>query len=76
MDTPLAREFQTFNALREQLMKEHPGKFVLIKDDKQIGIFENELEAIEKGKEMFDQGSFLVNEIADTNDVAHYRLVA
>ena len=65
MTAMLDREFQTFQEYKPNLVKNHKGKFVLIKDDKIIGIFENELDAVKKGNEQFKDSHFLVNEITD-----------
>ena len=65
MTAMLDREFQTFQENKPNLVKNHVGKFVLIKDDEIIGIFENELDAIKQGNEHFNDSHFLVNEIID-----------
>ena len=65
MTAMLDREFQTFQQNKPNLVKNHVGKFVLIKDDEIIGIFENELDAIKQGNEQFKDSHFLVNEIID-----------
>ena len=65
MTARLDREFPTFQENKPNLVKNHKGKFVLIKDDKIIGIFENELDAIKQGNEQFKDSHFLVNEIID-----------
>ena len=46
MTAMLDREFQTFQKHKPNLVKNHAGKFVLIKEDEIIGIFENELDAV------------------------------
>ncbi|MDE0300803.1 MAG: hypothetical protein OXN17_19360 [Candidatus Poribacteria bacterium] len=65
MTAMLDREFQTFEDYLPSLVEEHKGKFVLIKDDKLIEIFDNELDAVNKGNELFKDSHFLVNEITD-----------
>ena len=65
MTAMLDREFQTFQENKQNLVKNHKGKFVLIKDDEIIGIFENELDAVNQGNEQFKDSHFLVNEITD-----------
>ena len=50
MTAMLDREFQTFQKHKPNLVKNHAGKFVLIKEDEIIGIFENELlDAVKQG---------------------------
>lgn len=65
MTATLDREFQTFQENKPNLVKNHKGKFVLIKDDKIIDIFDNDLEAVKQGNELFKDSHFLVNEITD-----------
>ena len=65
MTAMLDREFQTFQENKQNLVKNHKGKFVLIKDDEIIGIFEYELDAVKQGNEQFKDSHFLVNEITD-----------
>lgn len=65
MTAMLDREFQTFQENKPNLVKNHKGKFVLIKEDKIIGIFENELDAVKHGNEQLKDSHFLVNEITD-----------
>ena len=72
MENSLEREFQTFEARKSELVKDHAGKFVLIKNDDIIGIFDDELEAIKQGADRFGQVPFLVNEITDANFEIHF----
>ena len=65
MTAMLDREFQTFQENKPNLVKNHKGKFVLIKNDTIIGIFENELDAVKQGNQQFKDSQFLVNEIID-----------
>ena len=65
MTAMLDREFQTFQENESNLVKNHKGKFVLIKDDKIIDIFDNDLDAVKQGNELFKDSHFLVNEITD-----------
>ena len=63
MTAMLDREFKTFQENLPSLVEAHKGKFVLIKDDKIIDIFDNELDAVKQGNELFKDSHFLVNEI-------------
>ena len=65
MTAMLDREFQTFQKHKPNLVKNHAGKFVLIKEGEIIGIFENELDAVKQGNAQFKDSHFLVNEITD-----------
>ncbi len=59
----LERELKTYDEHRVQLLGTDSGKFVLIKDDKVIGIFESKLDAIRAGYERFGNVPFLVKQI-------------
>ena len=65
MAAMLDREFKTFQENLPSLVEAHKGKFVLIKDDEIIEIFDNDLDAVKQGNELFKDSHFLVNEITD-----------
>ena len=72
MDTSLFREFETFQSHRKQLVKDSIGKFVLIKGENILGVFDDELKAIEEGKKRFKNEPFLVNEITEVDFVVRF----
>ena len=49
MKNPLERELRIFAKHKPEWIEEHQGKFVLIKDDKVLGFFDTELEAVNCG---------------------------
>ncbi|MFH1224854.1 MAG: hypothetical protein V1676_03545 [Candidatus Diapherotrites archaeon] len=59
----LKKELQTYEDKKKELVSEHPGKYVLIKEDKIIGIFEFQKAAINSGFEKFGNVPFLVKKI-------------
>ncbi len=56
----LEKEFKHYLEHQEELVKEHNGKFIVIRDGKVIGVFDDELEAINKTSEQYELGTFLV----------------
>ena len=60
MPKPLENEFKYYLAHQAELVKEHRGKFVVIKDDQLIGVYSDELEAIRETKKKHQPGTFLV----------------
>jgi hypothetical protein len=60
MVEPLEKEFKYYLEHQDELVKKYYGKFVVIKDNKVIGAFDSELEAIEKTSETHELGTFLV----------------
>jgi hypothetical protein len=60
MAKPLEREFEYYLKHQDDLVKKFKGKFIVIKDQKVIGVFDDELEAVEKTAKEHELGTFLV----------------
>jgi hypothetical protein len=60
----LEKEREYFDKHRDEFVK-HLGKFVLIKDNKLVGVFNTIEEAISEGARRFGLTSFLVREITN-----------
>ena len=56
----LEKEFKYYLEHQDELVKKYNGKFIVIKDCKVIGVFDSELEAVEKTAEKYELGTFLV----------------
>jgi hypothetical protein len=56
----LEKEFEYYLQHQDELIKEHNGKFIVIKDEAVIGEFDSELEAVEKTSQQHELGTFLV----------------
>jgi len=56
----LEKEFKYYLAHQDELVKKYKGKFVVIKDNSVIGVYDSELEAIEKTAQEHELGTFLV----------------
>ena len=67
MVTKLDREIGYFEATRDQLLGKAKGKFALIKGDKLIDIFENQLDALKAGYEKFGNEPFLVKQVLEVD---------
>lgn len=72
MPNQFSTEFMIFEREKQQLSKSHKGKFVLIKGEDIIKIFDDELDAIKHGIEKFGDEFFLVNEITDEDFTVHF----
>ncbi|HEY3307228.1 MAG TPA: hypothetical protein VGJ93_02120 [Desulfuromonadaceae bacterium] len=57
---PLSKEFNYFIEHQEELVKEHSGKVVVIRDCKVIGVYDSEIEAVNETKKVYAVGTFLV----------------
>ncbi|MEK6212226.1 MAG: hypothetical protein AABM64_18020 [Pseudomonadota bacterium] len=61
MENPLKKEFDYYVAHQADLIKEHNGKFVVIKDQTVIGAFDDQIQAVtETQKKGHAAGTFLV----------------
>ena len=59
----LKEELETFEQHRDKLLKEHQGKFVLIKGRKVIDTFESERDALKEGYRRFGGKPFLIKQV-------------
>lgn len=64
----LEKEFNYYLEHQEELVKKYNGKFIVIKNSDVIGVFESELEAVEKTAEKHELGTFLVQRCAPGNE--------
>ena len=60
MKDSLQKAFQYYLDHQEKLVKKYNGKFIVIKDGKVIGSYDDELKAVEETTKEFEIGSFLV----------------
>jgi len=58
----LEREYQYYLANKDEFVKTHLGKFLIIKDEKVVGVFDNELDAYSFGTNNFTLGTFLIQQ--------------
>ncbi len=65
MTALLEQELATYQAQKNNLVGKARGKFVLIKNDQIIGIFDNRMDAIRQGYERFGNVPFLTKEILE-----------
>ena len=64
----LKKELSTYDANKKDLISKALGKYVLIKDDKIIGIYETSNDAIAEAYKMFGNVPFLVKEIVEIDN--------
>ncbi len=58
--TNLEKEFQYYIDHQEELVRQHNGKFIVIKGQEIIGVYDSEMEAIEKTSAEHELGTFLI----------------
>ena len=56
----LEKEFDYYVKNQAELAKKYNGKYIVIKNQKVIGVFESEIEAVEKTSADHELGTFLV----------------
>ena len=60
MENPLEKEFRYYIDHQDDLVKQYNGKVIVIKNCQVIGVYESEIEAVEKTSKKEEQGTFLV----------------
>lgn len=65
MSGMLAKELQTYEAKKTELVGKSKGKFALIKDNEVIDIFDTKIDAIRQGYERFGNVPFFVKQIVE-----------
>ena len=56
----LEREYAFFKSIRDQLVKEHLGQSVVIKDESILGFYASDVEAIRETQKTYPMGTFIV----------------
>lgn len=64
----LETELATFEAMKEELLRNHPGKFALIQDAQFIAAFDTAQNAYEEGVRRFGRDPFLVKHIVESEE--------
>lgn len=59
----LDEEFDFYQSNKERFLSEYEGKFVVFKEKKVIGVYENRMEAIKETRKEHELGTFLVQEV-------------
>jgi hypothetical protein len=68
----LAPEFKYYLANKEDFAAKYAGKFIVIKDQDVIGVYEDQLEAIKKTQQEHKLGTFLVQQVTPLADQARF----
>ena len=63
MAADLRQEFDYYLANQEVLVKSYNGKYVVIREQKVIGAYSDELKAVTETQKHFPLGSFLVQKV-------------
>ncbi len=63
MTEVLDAELKTYEQHRDQLLGTAEGKYVLIRNDQVVGVFDSKMDAITQGYQRFGNVPFLVKQI-------------
>jgi len=66
---PLAQELKTYLAHKAELLRQSPGKYVLIKDTHIIGLFDHDEEAYNAGYRHYRLAPFLVKQVQEQDKI-------
>ena len=68
----LATELQTFEANRERLLGEAPGKYALVSGERVVATYDTEADAVNDGYRQFGNAPFLVRVVRPVDEVANF----
>jgi hypothetical protein len=67
----LQTEQAYFEKIRERLLKDHRGKFALIKNEELVGVFDTAENAYVAGVQKFGNVAFLIKQVVESEREAH-----
>ena len=62
MDARLAKEFDYYVRNQKELAHKHMGKFLVIRGEQVVDVYETELDAYRDGAKKFELGTFLIQQ--------------
>lgn len=75
----LEKEFEYYLKNKGKLVKEYEGKYIVIKGEEVVGVYDSELEAYQTSKDKYSLGTFLIQPCtkgdADVSQTFHSRVV-
>src|SRR5947209_5562276 len=66
---PLEKELAQFEKMKSELLKNHEGKFVLIRGEEFIGTFDSAENAYGEGVKRFGRDPFLIKKVTEREEV-------
>ena len=72
MPTVLSEELKYYEDHKQELLEHHDGQFVLIRHDELAGAFTTEAEAYEAGLNRFGNKPFLIRQVSEHVETAHF----
>ncbi|MCY4450100.1 MAG: hypothetical protein OXE02_14790 [Chloroflexi bacterium] len=65
MSDDLKRMFEFYLTNQDTIVERYDGRFVVIKDDEVIGVYDSDLEAVTETKEVHPLGTFIVQKVSE-----------
>lgn len=62
MDARLKKEFDYYVNNQEEFARQYKGKFLVIRDERVVGVYDSELEAYKDAAKQFELGTFLIQQ--------------
>lgn len=63
MTSPLSDEFRYYLAHQDEFVQKYDGKFIVIKSDRLLGVYDDEIEAVQETRKTEEMGTFLVQRV-------------
>ena len=70
MESPLKKEFEYYLANQDELVNQYNGKFIVIKDQKVIGSYPDQISAVNETQKVHKIGTFLIQKV-EPGDAAY-----
>jgi len=64
VDNPLKREFQYYLDHQAEMVEKYNGKYIVIKDAKVIGVYDDQFAAVSETQKNHQVGTFLVQKVS------------
>ena len=64
MSNDLKRAFEFYLANQDAMVEQYNGRFIVIKDDEVIAVYDSDLEAVTEAKKVHALGTFLVQKVS------------
>lgn len=69
MTKTLDKDIKAFEKMKAELMQHYLGKFVVIHNEKLVGVYDNFNKAAEEALRQFGKGPYLIRQVNDIDNV-------
>ena len=68
----LGKEFNFYQKKKQEFLSQYKGKFIVIIEEKVVGVYDDKFQAINETKEKHTLGTFLVQHVIEGDDIAFF----